>query len=89
MGAATVEGAGAEFDVAANNLAIHASSCLNHKTLEYNSGYCTLSTVGTQSPANYFDSPLASRRDNFEKMEVNFLQVILSFQNEFIYKTPR
>ena len=48
--------------------------------------------MGTQSPANYFDSrlasPLASETDIFEKMELNFLQVILSFQNEFKYKTP-
>jgi len=27
--------------------------------------------------------------DNFEKMELNFLQVILSFQIEFKFKTPR
>ena len=50
------------------------------------SGYCTVSTLGTQSPANYFDSRLASSLAstdyNFEKMELNFLQVILSFQYE-------
>jgi len=32
---------------------------------------------------------LLASTDNFEKMELKFLHVILSFQNEFKYKTPR